>query len=334
MRINLFLFCISILFIVSACTESKGPTTIESFPISVVETGDIDFPIIAGHVNGERMWVLSDEDSSGIIDNGITAVGWTSATGEDIIVFPGEDGLPLYAYFENEMVIFSGFTQNSVDVGYVINGVMQVAVSGVPIDPSLILRLQELYSTFMINIEGELAANDMFELIYFGSLLLKITGCAFEGAVAIYGGGIAIPLAITTCSSLFIEAISNLSIDELKDLKYVAEFLGGFSCGASPSLTSCLPLILDELADYLQNPERLDLTDEQWEIMGDIIGTNDCRLCVYQCLDPNTPPPWPCRDYIDIAHCSVGGILMCCWRDNYEPGGWTTTWSHPERCFD
>ncbi|MBW8012898.1 MAG: hypothetical protein FVQ83_16900 [Chloroflexi bacterium] len=224
--------------------------------LAVTFTEDDDFGFVAVHESGEQLIAMTESFSNGV-ERVIGAI-WISPEGETVVVYNGDDGLPERVFVGDNILVFSNYTNNTVDVSVIYpNGEIEVTRE-IPVDADALDELQaynaggretaSLDSAYIPNL-----AFDFRKALRITAFTLSVAGCA--GAF-ILGG----PLGLV-CASAVVSGAS-LMLYENEALENTSVAFGAFSCGAAfvdvGSLVECVPFVLETSAALLGAAERAE----------------------------------------------------------------------------
>jgi hypothetical protein len=98
--------------------QAVADAYIDKYGIVAMSTGNPEFAAAAIHENGEILIAMTETDPAGSIIK-VTGAVWISPKGESIVLYLREDGLPGRAIVMEHAIIFSNYTDTTVDIAIV-----------------------------------------------------------------------------------------------------------------------------------------------------------------------------------------------------------------------
>ncbi|MCC6904462.1 MAG: hypothetical protein IT326_01375 [Anaerolineae bacterium] len=256
--------------LLAACGSTKAPDSGDDStsrqiydPIQGVGaalTGDPGIGVIAFHEGGERLAAMTALDANGSIAN-VTGAIWTSPDDEVVSIFFGTDGLPARVVYESTVAVFSNYTESTVDIAVLTNGVVTEVHRQVALDPAVLSDLRAVVSGGTSD-SGELVyvshmlARDrgMIRTLKWITLATKLVACALAAATS----G---PIALIPCSSALLTAVS-LVVDYIAEQDPEGITNMAFGISLVGCTTSAAALAAGDLTEGLGALECISLITE------------------------------------------------------------------------
>ena len=189
-----------------------------------ISTGNPDFAVAALAENGEKLAVMTETDNAGNITE-INGVVWISLNDEVVVMHLSDNGLPDRIIVQEHIVIFSNYTDSTVDIAIVSpNGSIEVSRE-VPIDLEEILTYSRLPDSGKVAkiILSKWSKETALEA---AGVTLGVLACA--GAAAT-GAGLLLLGAV--CGNAIYKAYSSLQPKKTVQLESASLGVGIITCG-------------------------------------------------------------------------------------------------------
>lgn len=244
------LLCFVLLFSCKPSDDTMEPASDAEFVI--VETDSQDFPIVMSHEDGELLALSLD------MNNTLSGVHFRN-NDTSYYIETDTNGLPVQGIFEDHLIFFNNYTENTVDIGILT-----------PENESVIIRDVDLSSVDFSSLSNKGAQSDTTRALQSAGLGVSIFNCALSSALAVGSGGLATGLAILTCSSAVVSTISFLNPDnEVLGISStgLSFYSGSLGC-ALLNPVDCIGFFLDVSATISGSlDESLERNREQAELL-------------------------------------------------------------------
>jgi hypothetical protein len=172
----------------------------EEYGFIPISTGNPDFAVAALAENGEKLAVKTKTDSSGnIID--VEGAVWITPDDEVIVLYLDDSGLPEKIIAQEHVVIYSNYTNSSVDIAIVSpNGSIEVSRE-VPIEIDKLRSLTNRFATGKVaklSLQDENWSKD--DALEFATIALGVAMCAGTFAS---GGALTIIFGVGCAGTLY-----------------------------------------------------------------------------------------------------------------------------------
>ena len=206
-----------------------GSTTAFPAGIAATLTADPALGALAVHENGEKLFAVTQSDSSGNI-TGVTGAVWVGPNGEELVVYRGENGLPEKAVGAGNVFLFDNYTDASVDVA-VITPDREIEITrSVPVDPLILLQLHsQLLPGSGQPSTQQIDAENLVVVLRVTALLVSLAGCASGDVV--FG-----------CFSALVNGLNLISPNDT--LSSISSGLALFGCSIG-NPASCVSLLIE-----------------------------------------------------------------------------------------
>ena len=247
------LLALYIIILTSCDKDSNNSQMLESYDYVTVETNSSLFPIVASHEEGETIALRFNEENSEL--NGIH---FNKDEELNYFIETTSEGLPIRGLFNDHLIFFENYTQSTVDLGILT-----------PNGESEIFRNINISDLSTQSLASKVQDDKTVDALKAAGLGVSIFNCALSSALATGTGGIAIPLAVISCSSTLASIIATLDTDDnIIDTGSNALSLYSGSLGCAVSATQlnpvdCIGFFLDVsslIADNLNSQLNTNLT--------------------------------------------------------------------------
>lgn len=247
------LLALYITFLVSCDKDSKDSQMPETYNYVIVETNSSLFPIVASHEDGETLALRFNDENSEL--NGIH---YNKNEELNYFIETTSEGLPTRGLFNDYLLFFENYTESTVDLGILA-----------PNGESEIFREIDISELNIQSLAAKGQDDKTVKALKAASLGVSIFNCALSSALATGSGGIAIPLAVISCSSTLASIIATLDTDEnIIDTgsNALSLYSGSLGCAVSAvqlNPVDCIGYFLDVsslIADNLNSELNTNLT--------------------------------------------------------------------------
>jgi hypothetical protein len=215
-------------------------------------TGDPAMPFVMIHQSGESLVVTQDVNSSSI-----SGVVWTSEQGESIVIYADGEGRPQIAVAGNEMVLYSNYTYDSVDVLILhADGSREMFTSRLDVNFLNSLKSERPPVESMISYSPLSAQPRQFDKWFYmktGLYMFGVATCAASVGTALTVGLavpiIGIPLLAAGCSGTILGTairVGNILHMDVTGLENLNNGINGVKCVFTTDLPACASLIVNE----------------------------------------------------------------------------------------
>ena len=242
------IFSVFFLALLSSCEKEDNPEneseTLER-DYAIVQTENPQWPIMANHANGEHIAIKVREGS-----NEVQGAAYLYE-GLEVYLKLTPEGIPVSGIINDHLLIFENFEGNEVDLGIVTPEGETHVIRDIEIEEN------ELSPTASIHRKAP-GNQNLSNALKAGSLGVGIMGCALSAAFAVGTVGTGIPVALLSCGSALISAISLIQ-DWDSTLGNGATGFGLYAnsigCISPQGALSCIGFVLDvsgEIADSFE----------------------------------------------------------------------------------
>ena len=199
-------------------------------------------PFVMIHKSGESLVVTQDPNSSTM-----TGVVWTSAEGQSFVILADADGRPKSAVMGDDVLLYSNYTNDTVDVTIVhADGTRETVPA--KLDSELLKKIKSYdpapFSLVTHKMPG-LESPDIWAYLQFGMYLVSAAAC-----MGIGGTGVGLGMAVACAGFLISSAIRvadlyHLDIGPLKNLKNVLN-MARCALVVGGGMAACVSIILTE----------------------------------------------------------------------------------------
>ncbi|OQY32348.1 MAG: hypothetical protein B6I38_04770 [Anaerolineaceae bacterium 4572_5.1] len=238
----------------------------EEHGFAFYETGIEDAPVAAISKEGEALLpLLNDSQDADAIP--LKGAIWHGPEGEVVTVFNGEDGLPRELHFGETTILFSNYTENTVNMALISEDGTVETVRDVEIDPEILekyladldsimaaRRTPHLASPLSPSLHQAVTASQVFEM---AGLITSLVSCAST---------LAFPpsawLMAAACGSLFIKAVKLVTGDDYFVFSGASIVIEAAACASQEPL-ACIGVMLGAIEIVLDIFERTSEEKEE-----------------------------------------------------------------------
>jgi hypothetical protein len=206
--------------------------------------------VIAASPNGEKLGAATQLGATGQITK-VTGAAFTLPDGNSAVVYAGDDGLPVKAVFSDVVVIFSGYTNNTVNIEAVAaNGTVTTA-RNVSIDATLLADLKSLPAQLSAAGGDRPAAlgsaTHLALALKIAGTLVSVAGCVAAGSSVLASVGASSIIAIGSCTSAVVKVLTLIDPSLDSSLLFGSSVLMSAATCATGSPWGCSGVVLSAL---------------------------------------------------------------------------------------
>lgn len=263
---SVFLVFVFLTVLLSGCAPAQTPSPAPAQPASLesASTPEPIHDIYAGFTDNQAMpFVMIDKSGESLVvtqdvnSSSITGVVWTSEDGQSIVVYADSDGKPQSAVIGNEVVLYSNYTNDTVDITIIhADGTREAFTS--KLDTNFLNSLKSYVppSDSLISYSPNSLQPQQFDKWFYmktGLYMFGAATCAASVGAAITVGLavpiIGIPLLAIGCSGTILGTAiraGNILHMDVTDLENLNNGINGVKCLYGEKLLACANLIVNE----------------------------------------------------------------------------------------
>jgi hypothetical protein len=213
--------------------QQKAEEYMDKYGFVPIATGDSEFAVVAIASNGEKMAVMTEADNSGSI-TAVKGAVWISPNDEVIVMYMSEDGLPERLIVQEHVLLFSNYTETTVDIAVIspdgtinINRRLPIALNKIRGHSFL---LPHRVASKIALIRSQNKSLSLVDALDMAGIVLGAGLCAASVMGTIGTGGALIPVLIKGCGSFLLGILISLAPEKLKALEPVALAIKAYKC--------------------------------------------------------------------------------------------------------